>query len=120
MKIDTPELKKPAGEWCANCNPGVGCGIHENRFPVCESFECLWLHSQKSHIDPKLRFLADMRPDKCHVILNKKPDGTMFAHVPSDRPDSWKKGKMGDWLRRESQARPVTVVCGENVFAMSK
>lgn len=112
------EANKPAGKWCTHCKPGIGCGNYEDRFDACKAFECLWLHSQKPTVDAKLRFSIDMRPDKSHVILNKKPDGKMFAHVPEDRPDAWKNGKMGDWLRRENAIRPVTIVCGIKQFAM--
>lgn len=113
------ETNKPADQWCGNCEVGVGCKQYDTRPQACQVFECLWLHSQKPHIHHKLRFPADMRPDRCHVILNKKPDGKLFAHVSADRPDAWKKGKMGDWLRRENQARPVTVVCNGKQFAMA-
>lgn len=60
-----------------------------------------------------------MRPDKCHVILNKKPDGKMFAHVLTDRPDAWKKGKIGAWLAKENAVRRVTIMCGDKAFAMT-
>jgi len=104
------ELQKPAGEWCVNCDKGAGCKIYEDRPAACKSFECLWLHSQKPHIDPKLRFPEDMRPDKSKVILNKKEDGQLFVHVPKDRPDAWKKGKIGRWLERENMTRRVAII----------
>ena len=40
-RIDTPELKKAAGEACPNCT-GQGCGIYETRPPICHAFECGW------------------------------------------------------------------------------
>ncbi len=113
------ELNKPADQWCVNCEVGVGCKQYNARPQACQAFECLWLHSQKPHIDPKLRFPADMRPDKCHVMLNKKADGKLFAHVSAERPDAWTKGKIGNWLRRENQARPVTIICNGKQFAMA-
>jgi hypothetical protein len=40
-RIDTPELKKVAGEACPNCT-GQGCGIYDTRPPICHAFECAW------------------------------------------------------------------------------
>lgn len=112
------EIDKPAGQWCQDCRVGAGCVRYESRPDSCQQFECLWLHSQKPTIDAKLRFPADMRPDKCKVVLNKKPDGQLFVHVPENRANAWKQGKIGEWLRRENQAQQVIIVCGDKVFAM--
>lgn len=117
-ELNIEETRKPAGQWCPDCKVGHGCLRYETRPEPCKAFECLWLHSQKPHIDAKLRMPAEFRPDKSKVVLNKKPAGHMFAHVPEDRPDAWKKGKIGDWLRRENAVRPVTIVCGPKAFLM--
>ena len=42
LKIDVPELRKPAGLPCSNCAAGVGCAIHDARPPVCRGWYCGW------------------------------------------------------------------------------
>ena len=60
LEVDTPELKKPAGETCEHCT-GSGCGIYETRYPVCRTWFCLW------------RFVGEMpdeaRPDRCGLLF---------------------------------------------------
>ena len=63
--IDTPELKKPAGLVCQNCN-GKGCGIYETRPPVCRSYYCGWWYFAE------LR--DDWRPDKSGVLIGTRSD----------------------------------------------
>src|SRR5260221_8810535 len=43
LRIDEPEIKKPANEWCRQCRPGHGCSIYAQRPPVCRKFKCAWL-----------------------------------------------------------------------------
>lgn len=114
------EIEKPIGEWCKHCNVGVGCSAYEDRPNACREFECLWLHSQKPEIDDTLRFPLEMRPDKSKVILFKKKDGTLTAVVPPERPDSWKQGQIGQWLKRENQVRQAYILCGDKTYVMPK
>lgn len=118
--LSIEEIKKPAGVWCGTCDPKSGCKDYENRPQSCKDFECLWLHSQKPHISEKLRFPPEMRPDKCKVILHKKPSGEMVVHVSQDHPDAFKKGAIGEWLKRENKVRPVTIISGESRFPMKE
>lgn len=114
------EINKPVGKWCDRCNVGVGCGQYEDRPTACREFECLWLHSQKPQIDDALRFPADMRPDKSKVILFKQKNGTLLAVVPAERPDAWKQGKTGEWLKRENRVRQAYILCGDKTYTMPK
>ncbi len=60
LKIDEPELQKPANTLCSHCT-GSGCVIYETRPPVCRAWNCAW------------RRLADMpdayRPDRLGVMF---------------------------------------------------
>jgi len=57
--IDTPELKKAQGVTCEHCT-ATGCGIYENRYPVCRSWQCLWKHI------PSMP--DEARPDRCGLM----------------------------------------------------
>jgi hypothetical protein len=63
-KIDTPELRKKAGTPCLHLVQ-KGCGIYDNRPPVCRSFLCGW----------RLMPGMDMswRPDLSGVMLIELP-----------------------------------------------
>lgn len=61
LKINEPELKKPADVRCDFLTQASGCSIYENRPPVCRSWYCGW------------RGLAEvdesMRPDKSGLMV---------------------------------------------------
>jgi hypothetical protein len=60
MAIDTPELRKPAGVLC-RYNTGSGCGIYDDRPPVCRQWHCGWIRSAS--------LSADLRPDKSDLLI---------------------------------------------------
>lgn len=61
LKIDTPELQKPAGVLCPH-STGKGCGIYEHRPPQCRTWYCLWR---------RIDALPDeVRPDRCGVVFS--------------------------------------------------
>ena len=67
LRIDAPELQKPAGVWCPNCLPGKGCGIYDNRpAAICHDYKCLWLASQ---ILPETA-----RPEQLKVMFSMEPN----------------------------------------------
>ncbi|HEY0267257.1 MAG TPA: YkgJ family cysteine cluster protein [Rhizomicrobium sp.] len=60
LKIDHPELQKPAGALCGHYGRG-GCGIYEHRPSVCQAFFCGWR---------QLDFLGeDWRPDNSGILM---------------------------------------------------
>lgn len=58
--IDRPELQKPPGAVCRNCQGGA-CAIYETRPQVCRTYYCGWR---------RLAMLGeDWRPDKSGVLI---------------------------------------------------
>lgn len=77
-----PELKKPLGVWCDNCNVNSGCKIYVNRPPSCKNFKCVWYRKEN--------LLPELRPDICGVIFEKLIGiSTYLALVSSEMPDAW-------------------------------
>ena len=100
-------------EWCPLIEIGVGCRDYENRPSMCRGFKCMWLLTQSSE-DPKVKFPAEGRPDKCRIVLTTKHDGnTVLAIVDPHRRDFIKKGKMGGYLQWLGEKSPVVVVIGK-------
>lgn len=61
LKIDTPELQKPAGVLCPH-STGKGCGIYEQRPAQCRTWYCLY-----RRIDA---LPEAARPDRCGVVFS--------------------------------------------------
>jgi Fe-S-cluster containining protein len=59
--INSPELVKPAGEWCKHCDKGRGCANYNNRPESCRAFVCEW---RKGRGEEK------HRPDRVKVVLD--------------------------------------------------
>jgi hypothetical protein len=81
------ELEKPPGVWCRHAVTGKGCGIYENRPPVCQSFYCHWMLNP--HLGP------EWKPDKAKFVLyGDAPSGDrQLIHIAVDPnfPDAWMK-----------------------------
>jgi hypothetical protein len=61
LKIDTPELQKPAGVLCPH-STGKGCGIYDTRPGQCRTWFCLWR---------RIEAMPDaLRPDRCGVVFS--------------------------------------------------
>ncbi len=101
-KLGIPELKKPAGPWCKYVHHGdyhiKSCSIYSERPDSCRSFHCLWLLSQTR---PGQQYQAEMRPDRCHVVLVvdvfavhqvDRNERILFAHCDPKYPDAWRRG----------------------------
>lgn len=72
LRIETPELSKPLGQWCPNCHPGQGCAIYETRPSVCRDFRCSWLATE---------ILPDeFRPDRLKVMFSLEPSPLKERH----------------------------------------
>jgi hypothetical protein len=79
------ELEKPAGRWCRHAMTGKGCGIYENRPPVCQSFYCHWM------LDSSLG--PEWKPDKAKFVMFPDPANKEVFKVLVDSafPDAWTK-----------------------------
>lgn len=59
---------KCAGVLCSHATPPNGCGIHQERPPVCRAYFCGWYYL------PSLG--EEWRPDQCGVLISlRAPDG---------------------------------------------
>jgi hypothetical protein len=88
------EIAKPAGQWCAHCKPGRGCGIYDSRPAECRAFNCLWL------VDA--RFGPHWKPAKSKMVLTASDDGLEIRCDPGFA-DAWRK----EPFRREIAALAV-------------
>src|SRR5579864_65286 len=80
-------FKKPAHEWCEQCDIGKGCRVYADRPQACSDFQCLWLQDKLS--GPNL-MPDELRPDRCRVVFAPTTDETNISvHVDSYRPDDW-------------------------------
>lgn len=78
------ELSKPAGQWCAHCVRGSGCGIHPDRPASCREFFCSWL------VDPNLG--PEWKPEVSRFVLSA--DAThraILVTADPGRPRAWKR-----------------------------
>jgi hypothetical protein len=92
--FEIPELQKPAGKWCDHCEVGRGCSIYDTRPEVCQTFECLWLLSQKRE-DPRERFAPELRPDRCKVVLSPSTNEAIIAATTMPgSPLAWQRSEM--------------------------
>jgi len=83
--LPIPELAKPAGQWCSHAVTGKGCGIYEDRPPVCRSFYCHWL------VDPTLG--PEWKPNKAKFVMYPDRDSPDIYNIMVDPafPDAWAK-----------------------------
>lgn len=79
-----PELDKPEGRWCKNCDVGVGCRTYDARPGQCRDFACIWLQ------DPTMA--EDWKPSISKLVLSIFP-GTGFIYVQVDpgNPFAWRR-----------------------------
>ncbi|WP_156942198.1 hypothetical protein [Hyphomonas adhaerens] len=99
LTIRTPEFQKPEGIACEHCaNPG--CGIYEERFPVCREWQCLWKHIGAMP--------EEARPDKLKIIFS--------LQRPNDPPHPFAKLYIGGWAFDGVEAYGTEL--GRNLIAM--
>ena len=79
------ELEKPSDRWCRHAVIGKGCGIYDDRPPVCREFHCQWL------LDPGLG--PEWKPEKAKFILYRDREKEEVLNVAVDPafPDAWTK-----------------------------
>jgi hypothetical protein len=77
------ELEKPSGLWCRHAVIGKGCGIYEDRPPVCQSFYCQWM------LDPSLG--PEWKPEKAKFVMfpDRKNNEVFNIIVDQAFPDAW-------------------------------
>lgn len=84
--LHIPELRKPAGPKCPNCEVS-SCAIYHDRPQVCRDFECEWLTSR----DLPRHF----RPDRIGAILMEADDANEYRAVCSpSRPMLWREPRV--------------------------
>jgi hypothetical protein len=108
------ELGKPAGSWCPNCKPGVGCAVYPERPGECRTFICGYL------MNPELG--EEWKPSRCKIVLASEQDGNrIVAHVDPQRPDAWRRepyyGLLKKWAARSLPFRgQVIAAVGRRMY----
>lgn len=99
MSIDdmpNGEPVKKVGVTCHYLAEGAcsGCTIYDNKPKSCSEYMCMWLGAKVLINDPGnplVELLSDpeLRPDKCHAVINPGPDGSIGVAVDQDYPLAW-------------------------------
>jgi len=110
-------ISKPEGKWCTHCSvgPNGGCSLYPSHPQDCKDFVCSWL----AGLLP-----VTLKPSACKVVVSSatltigddKID-CLNVYVDADRPDAYKTGLMGDYLRyfgRRLPAVPIVIICGQH------
>jgi len=72
LKVDIPELQKPAGTMCPNCIINKGCAIYETRPQLCRDWLCGWRET---------RVMGDeWRPDRSGILVMFADDDDEVPH----------------------------------------
>lgn len=115
IKADDGSVLSEYGTWCPLVDIGVGCRDYGNRPKVCREFACLWLQSQ-DRPEPERLPLA-LRPDKTKVVL-VVGESSVVAHVDVHRPNAYREGLLGEYLRRMGERLVVTAKIGDRGVAI--
>ena len=78
--------------WCDHCEPGVGCGIYDNRPSACKDYLCLWMTTPGMTLD--------QRPEQTKVVLwRDKGTATLYAYAHPLWPEAYKHDRtITEWL----------------------
>jgi hypothetical protein len=68
-------MDSPAGSYCRECYPGVGCKIWENVPENCKKYKCLY---NQFNIDIKYR------PDYCGIVFEKATETIIYGTIDDD------------------------------------
>lgn len=74
--LPVPWMNSKAGEYCKECEVGVGCKIYDKIPEDCLSFRCAYNQMEKCHID--------LRPDKCGVVFERIGEEIFLGSVDHD------------------------------------
>jgi len=85
------ELQKPAGQWCAHCKIGEGCGIYEARPTECRTFNCAWLQDAAMPLE--------WAPKNSRMVVAMSKRGVVI-HVDPSRAGAWRKPPFNVAVRR--------------------
>ena len=104
--LEIPELDKPAGPLCANCQAGAGCAIYQKRPQVCREFECEWLTRRD--------LSRQLRPDLVGTILMEDADSDEYRAVCApEKPMAWRHPLVfAHLVRLAKQGRLVVAKAG--------
>lgn len=111
-KLNGEQFKKPAGQWCPECDIGKGCKVYQDRPEPCRGFVCLYVHGilEGVPLDPKLR------PDRCGVVLSPTTDDNIAVSVDWPRTEAWKREPVFSLLRQFLRAgKRATVSSGPSL-----
>jgi uncharacterized protein len=122
--LGVPDIGKAPRVMCWHTTFHGGCKVHHTKttdpqMAACNSFECVWLHSQKFPKEEMPRF---MRPDQCHVVLgpnNPEEPLTLPVHVDPRYPQAFTVEPVAGWLRQKQKlGAKFEIHLGENVFML--
>lgn len=96
--LEVPALPKAAGVECPFCD-GAGCVIYPDRPSACRNYRCGWLSSQivAASMDMAHHAMgAELRPDRCGVIVDQRRGAgvkgfVFFVHPDRARDEPWTK-----------------------------
>jgi|SRR5579883_335043 hypothetical protein len=93
--MGVPELKKRPWEPCRHVS-GAGCTIYAERPAGCRSFMCGWL------LDPGMG--SELKPEKCHVVLQERGELHIVATCDPAYPDAWRAPHVISYLHSLAKA----------------
>ena len=83
MVLPVPWMNKEAGDWCVNCDVGVGCSIFGDSITdECRKFQCAYNQIDNAPIE--------LRPDKCKVIFEKVDDSLFLGTMHPEYNEAYK------------------------------
>jgi hypothetical protein len=109
-------LRKLAGNWCKDCQPGKGCKIYATRPDDCKSFYCGWLTSEDLG--------NEWRPTEAKLVVSMEGNGNRIAvHVDHGFPSRWREEPYYSQIKSMAMAmveanKQVVVYIKDRVFAI--
>lgn len=113
-----PEMGKPAGPWCAYCDPGKKrCTIYATRPKTCADFYCQWMVDRT--------FGPEWYPSRCKMVLKLSqndpapPALRLDVNVEPAFPNAWRLPPYHERLKAMSAQVAVCVSVGPRRFVVS-
>lgn len=108
--LDIQETASPHGEWCRECDIGVGCRVYEERPAECRHFNCGYLAWSRAG--------EHWYPAHSKMIIVLDNDGSRLTiHVDAERPNGWRAqpfyGDIKEWARLATLEKKQVNVCVE-------
>jgi hypothetical protein len=114
LQID--DLAKPAGAWCKNAKPGIGCTIYETRPGSCQAFFCEWILNKDMG--------PEWKPDAAKFVVNPlTSDANLLIGVDPNFANAWRREpyhtQIRQWVKSfEAIGRFVLVRIGSRCIAL--